>query len=142
MSNEAARNVMPIVTVDSVDDARRFYHDECGFTRVMGVKGQDGKLDMATLALDGARLMFTRPRTSINGTYPSGAKRPVDIYLEVANVETYYAILTTRHVKISDPLTLQWWGDKTFKVTDPFGYEVWFYQTFAKPQPPLGVTLV
>ena len=45
-------------------------------------------------------------------------------------------------VKISDPLTLQWWGDRTFKVLDPNGYEIWFYTNVAEPKPPQGAKLV
>jgi uncharacterized glyoxalase superfamily protein PhnB len=45
-------------------------------------------------------------------------------------------------VKITDPLTLQWWGDRTFKVLDPNGYEIWFYTHVAEPTPPQGAKLV
>ena len=45
-------------------------------------------------------------------------------------------------VAISDPLTLQWWGDRTFKVLDPNGYEIWFYTNVAEPAPPQGAKLV
>jgi len=45
-------------------------------------------------------------------------------------------------VKITDPITTQWWGDRTFKVIDPNGYEVWFYQTVGEPKPPQGVKIV
>ena len=43
---------------------------------------------------------------------------------------------------ISDPLRLQWWGDRTFKVLDPNGYEIWSYTHVAEPTPPTGATLV
>ena len=44
--------------------------------------------------------------------------------------------------KITDTLTLQWWGDKTFKVVDPCGYEIWFYQTVGDVIPPEGAKIV
>lgn len=142
MTNESVRAAMPFITVDSVDNAHNFYTSELGFTRVMGVAGQDGQLNMVTLALGGARIMFARPRGKIDGTQPSAGKRPVDIYLEVADVDAYHAQLKKRSVNISDPQTLQWWGDKTFKVTDPYGYEIWFYQKIGEPKPPQGIKIV
>ena len=42
----------------------------------------------------------------------------------------------------SDPLTLQWWGDRTFKVQDPNGYVVWFYTNVSEPKPPQGMKVV
>jgi hypothetical protein len=43
---------------------------------------------------------------------------------------------------LGDPLTMQWWGDRTFKVLDPNGYEIWFYTNVAEPTPPQGAKLV
>jgi len=43
---------------------------------------------------------------------------------------------------MSDPLTLQWCGDRTFKVMDPNGYEIWFYAHVAESKPPAGAKLV
>lgn len=43
---------------------------------------------------------------------------------------------------ISDPLMLQWWGDRASKVMDPNGYEIWFYTNVAEPVPPVGAKLV
>jgi uncharacterized glyoxalase superfamily protein PhnB len=142
MAMESARAVMPMIAVDSVDDIDQFYTDKLGFTRVIGVAGDDGHLNTATLILGGARIRFTRASGEMDGTQPSSGKRPVEIYLEVADVDAYHAQLKERGVKFSDRLTLQWWGDKTFKVTDPYGYETWFYQTVGEPKPPEGAKIV
>lgn len=45
-------------------------------------------------------------------------------------------------MKVSDRLTTQWWGDRTFKVLDPNGYELWFYQTVGIPKPPQDLKIV
>jgi len=133
---------MPIITVDSVDDIHAFYTSKLGFTRAMGVIGEDGQLNFATVVLGGVRIMFTRPRAKVDGTQPRPDKRPVEIYLEVADVDAYHAELKERGVPISEPLALQWWGDKTFKVTDPYGYQIWFHQKVGEPRPPQGLRIV
>jgi len=142
MSKASAKQVMPIITVESADKARNFFVDTLGFDHVMGVLGKDGQLDFVTVARDGARLMFSRPQDKLPATKAGGGKQPVEIYLEVADVAAYHERLKKKDVKITDALTTQWWGDKTFKVMDPFGYEVWFYQTVGEPRPPEGAKIV
>jgi uncharacterized glyoxalase superfamily protein PhnB len=142
MVTATAKAVMPIITVDAVDDIYRFYTDKLGFSRVMGVVGKDGQFDFVGVVLDGAHLMFTRQREQMDGAKPAATKQPVEIYLEVADVEAYHDQLKSRGVKIASPLTTQWWGDRTFTVQDPYGYLIWFYQNVAEPKPPQGTKLV
>ena len=138
MSN-AVGQVMPMITVESVDAIRDFYVDKLGFQHVMGMVGKDGQLDFVTVVLGGARVMFSR---APGDTPRRSGKQPVEIYLQVEDVEAYHSRVKRNGVKISDPLTLQWWGDRTFKVLDPNGYEIWFYTNVAEPKPPQGAKLV
>jgi uncharacterized glyoxalase superfamily protein PhnB len=137
------KGIMPIIAVESVDAIRRFWVEKLGFDHVMGVVGKDGQLDFVTVVKDGARVMFAR------APQPAGAKRggtankqPVELYVEVAGVAEYCAALEAKGVAITDPLTLQWWGDRTFKVLDPCGYEIWFYESAGAPKPPAGLKIV
>jgi uncharacterized glyoxalase superfamily protein PhnB len=132
--------VMPIIAVESVDAVRDFYVDKLGFQHVMGMVGKDGQLDFVTVVLGGARVMFSRAMNGSSQSRPG--KQPVDIYLQVDDVDAYHTRVKKNGVKISDPLTLQWWGDRTFKVLDPNGYEIWFYTNVAEPKPPQGAKLV
>ncbi len=134
---------MPIIAVPSVDEVRSFYVDALGFDHMMGVIGKDGHLDFCTVMLSGARMMFSRRQGKESAAKPLQDKQPVEIYLQVSDVQAYYDELKQkRQVKITDPLTTQWWGDRTFKIIDPCGYEVWFYQTVGEPKPPQGVKIV
>lgn len=131
-------NVMPMIAVESVDAVRDFYVDKLGFEHVMGMVGKDGQLDFVTVVLGGARIMFSRAQ----GGARQAGKQPVEIYLQVQNVEAYHDTVKKKGVAISDPLTVQWWGDRTFKALDPNGYEIWFYTNVAEPKPPQGAKLV
>lgn len=142
MSKELGKAVMPIIAVDSVEEIYKFYTEKLGFNREMGVVGKDGQFDFVSFVLGGARIMFTRPQEQITGTRPSSGKRPVDIYLEVGDVDDYHRNLTQRGVKITSPLTTQWWGDRTFTVIDPYGYQIWFFTHVAEPTPPQGSKIV
>jgi uncharacterized glyoxalase superfamily protein PhnB len=139
MSRTVSGRVMPIIAVESVDAARNFYVDTLGFEHVMGMIGKDGQLDFCTVVLGEARVMFSR---AVGAPPRATGKQPVEIYLEVEDVGALHKRLKTKGVTISDPLSLQWWGDRTFKVLDPHGYEIWFYTNVAEPKPPQGAKLV
>jgi uncharacterized glyoxalase superfamily protein PhnB len=66
----------------------------------------------------------------------------VELYLEVDDVDSYHDQLKKRGVKITSALTDQWWGDRTFTVIDPFGYQTWFYRHVGEPKPPQGIKIV
>lgn len=134
--------LMPMISVDSVDQARAFYVDKLGFNHQMGVLAKDGELDFCTVTLDGAKVMLVRPQDKLEGTGATSSKRPVELYLEVKDVDVYHDQLKKRGVKVTSPLTDQWWGDRTFTVRDPFGYETWFYQHIGEPKPPKGMKIV
>jgi PhnB protein len=134
--------LMAMIYVKSVEQARSFYVDKLGFTHMMGMLGKDGLLDFCTVSLGGARVMLMRPAQEMRDTAATGEKRPVELYLEVENVEGFYEAVKKHGVKPTAPLTDQWWGDRTFTVLDPFGYQIWFYQSFGDPKPPKGAKVV
>ena len=143
MSTVVSGQVMPMIAVGSVDATRDFYVDKLGFTHVMGMVGKDGQLDFVTVVLGGARVMFSRSQHAEGASSRGRAdKQPVEIYLQVDDVDAYHNQVKKRGVQISDPLTLQWWGDRTFKVLDPNGYEIWFYTNVGEAKPPQGAKLV
>ena len=67
MSKDGRLGVMPIITVDSVDEIHRFYTEKLGFQHVMGVVGKDGGLDFVTVVRSGVRIMFSRAQEKIAG---------------------------------------------------------------------------
>jgi PhnB protein len=134
--------VMPMIAVESVDQARAFYVEKLGFGHMMGMLAKDGQLQFCTVMLGGAKVMLRRPMEKTEGIGLTTSKRPVEIYLEVSDVNAYHDQVKKHGVKIIDPLTDQWWGDRTFTVIDPFGYQIWFFQTVGEVKPPQGAKLV
>jgi PhnB protein len=142
MTTVATGHVMPIIAVESVDAARDYYLNKLGFTHQMGVVGKDGLLDFVTVVMGGARVMFMRDPAAEAAATGNARKQPVQMYVEVENVDAYHDSIKKKGVTITDSLKLQWWGDKTFKVLDPNGYEIWFYSTVGEVQPPQGAKIV
>src|SRR6266571_722553 len=114
--------LMPMISVESVDRERTFYVEKLGFSHMMGLLGKDGQLDFCTVTLGGAKVMLMRPQEPTQGTSATSHKRPVEIYLEVSDVDGYHRKLASKGIKVTSPLTDQWWGDRTFTVMDAFGY--------------------
>ena len=140
MSTTVAGKVMPIIAVGSVDQTRDFYVDTLGFTHMMGVVGKDGQLDFCSVLLGDAQVMFTRgPSGGAGGRVRRRRSR------STSRSRTWMHSTPgcrRRACRIVDPLTLQWWGDRTFKVRDPNGYVLWFYTNVAEPKPPQGMKVV
>lgn len=134
--------LMPMISIDSVDQARSFYVDKLGFSHMMGMLGKDGQLDFCTVTRGGAKIMLMRAQAPDVNTHATASKRAVEIYLEVAEVDNYHNELEAKGIKVTTPLTDQWWGDRTFTVLDPFGYQIWFFQTVADAIPPKGAKIV
>jgi uncharacterized glyoxalase superfamily protein PhnB len=93
VSQSAAGRVMPMIVVGSVDAIRNFYVDTLGFAHVMGMVGKDGQLDFCTVVMGEARIMFMRGPGDTPA--PTG-KQPVEIYLEVEDVDALHNRLTKR----------------------------------------------
>jgi len=134
--------LMAMIYVDSVEQSRAFYVDKLGFEHKMGMLGKDGQLDFCTVSLGGAQVMLMRPPWTMDGTGATESKKPVELYLEVEGVDDYHAQVTGRGVKTTSPLTDQWWGDRTFTLMDPFGYQIWFYTHVSDPVLPAGAKVV
>lgn len=133
----ASRAVIPLRYVASVDAMRTFYLERLGFQHLMGMVGADGALDFGIVQREGAMLMLSRPQDAKATT-----TGPMEIYVEVADVDAYHAQLAKGGVAIERALTTQWWGDRNFAIVDPAGHLVWFFQTVAEMKPPQGVKMI
>jgi uncharacterized glyoxalase superfamily protein PhnB len=139
MSTQSPAGIMPMISVDSVDAVRDFYVEKLGFEHKMGVVGKDGGLDFVNVTLGPNALMFMRLPEPVGS---DDKRQSVEIYLGVDDVDAYHEQVTAKGVKAADPLTDQWWGDRTFVVEDPNRYRVWFYTNVAEVVPPPGMKIV
>jgi uncharacterized glyoxalase superfamily protein PhnB len=135
MSERQSGYVMPMISVQSVDDTRTFYVERLGFGHKMGVLGNDGKLDFCTVTRDGGNIMFTRATT------PEVAPPRVELYFQVSEIDTYHQSVVDAGVPATQPEDM-WWGDRVFIATDLNGYRLWFYETVGEVVPPPGAKIV
>jgi uncharacterized glyoxalase superfamily protein PhnB len=104
----SAERAVPIIPIDDVEVAKRFYVDGLGF-RVTGESG------------DGAITIIDRGTIHVTLDCPmDGHGRNICVGLEVNDADALYEEWRKR-VPIDRPPMNQDWGARTFGVTDPFG---------------------
>jgi PhnB protein len=131
---------MPMVMVDSVDEVRDFYVNKLGFEHRMGVVGKDGKLDFVNIVIGDASVMFSRAPEGVATS--ADTPKPVELYINVGDVDKHHDQAKAAGIEIVDELTDQWWGDRTYVIKDLNGYRVWFYTNKGEPVPPPGTKIV
>lgn len=119
----------PLLAVPSVEEALAYYRDVLGFETGFSMPGPDGRLVHGEAQYDGQWFMFG----PLHDGVPAAARRflgaGVTLYLTSdRDVDAYYAQVWARGATISEEIGDRFWGDRTFDVTDPWGYRI----TFAK----------
>lgn len=123
--------ISPILSVNSIERSMAYYQDVLGFEAGMTLPGAGGQLFFGSVMHGDAAIMFglTDP------PHAEGSLRGVVIYLRIDDVDTVYARLRAAGAPISAALTDQFWGDRSFTVRDPDGYEISFAETVRRVTP-------
>jgi hypothetical protein len=80
-----------------------------------------------------------RPQERTDGMSMTSSRRPVEAYLEAADIDDYHDQLKKRRVR--DVAHYQMWGDRAFTVMDPFWFRISYVQQVGEPNPPIGRSL-
>lgn len=104
---------VPVLPVDDLDVARRFYVDQLGFSIGWEYRNESGPEGMLGVQRGGIKITLDCPM--------SGHGRDACVSLEVASADAYYQEWVGRGVAIKRPPKDEEWGARTFGVTDPFG---------------------
>lgn len=121
----------PTLLVEDIAKSLNFYTETLGFEEVGKMPGPDGQLVYASVKWKDANIMFGE------ASWLSEEARPyrgtgVDFYIlgdKEDDLDQYYKSLKERGVKIVKDIADQFWGDRTFSVKDPDGYQLTFAKT-------------
>lgn len=121
--------IMPILAVKDVDASVAFYKDQLGFRHDMSMAGPDGKNVFAIVGLGAAVFgVGLDPKVSFDQPLAPGVQFMT--YLpEEQNIDSYYADVKAKGIKIDDELSDTYWGDRAFTIHDPDGYMLTFAVT-------------
>lgn len=130
--------IQPIIHVDDVDASLAYYRDVLGFNVDFTLADGSGKTVHAEISRNGACIMFGAADTLSEAARSLlGAGTVLYITDNDADIDAYYAEVRGRGAKITEEICDQFWGDRTFSVKDPDGYNL----TFARNIRPFDPTV-
>jgi uncharacterized glyoxalase superfamily protein PhnB len=104
---------VPVLPVDDIEVAKRFYVDQLGFSKNWEYRDESGKEGLLGVQRGGMKITLDCPM--------SGHGRDACVSLEVESADAYYEEWKARGVEIKRPPKNEEWGARTFGITDPFG---------------------
>ncbi|MGH2587561.1 MAG: VOC family protein [Dehalococcoidia bacterium] len=124
MAEQQFPSVVPSLVVNDVKASLAWF-GKLGFETMFEMPGPDGSIAHADVAR-GPSVRFMMGPASWGGT-PGSTGMSVYITLP-ESIDDYHEKVAAAGVAIPDPLTDQFWGDRTFTVEHPDGYRITFAQ--------------
>ena len=128
--------LMPYLAVDDAAQAIDFYKRGFGANERMRMPGPDGKIGHAELDIGKAVVMLADP-------FPQASAKPpkqlggtsMGLFLYVDDVDAFVKQAVDAGATLATPVDDMFWGDRSGKITDPFGHE-WQIATHVEDVPP------
>lgn len=121
--------IMPMLLVKDVDATIAFY-EKLGFKRDIVLPNAQGVNAFAFVRLN-AHTVFGLGLDEENKPKPFGNGVQFMVYLDPKeqSIELHYSQTAANGILITDPLGMEYWGDRTYSISDPDGYWITFAQT-------------
>jgi PhnB protein len=120
--------ITPLVylTVKGAAAAIAFYEQAFGGKEIFRLVGPDGKIGHAEIALGTSRIMLSEEYPDFGALSPHTVGGcPMKMHLAVADAEAAVAQALKAGATLIRPVKVEFYGEKTGMVTDPFGFS-WF----------------
>ena len=118
---DGMRTLTPELFCAGAADAIEFYKKAFGAVEVMRFPGPDGKLMHSEIRIGDSSLWIMDEMKGAPG--PKSLKgSPVNIHMQVEDVDAVVKKAVDAGAKITMPLADQIWGDRYAKLDDPFGH--------------------
>jgi PhnB protein len=137
--------IRPEYWVDDPGEVMRYYTDVLGFNKRYDVPGEGGKIVHAEIDFQGSNaimIAIAEPgRGSVDAVIdklkkagPQARGAGVLLYIDVGDfdIDKYYDDVVSKGARIIEPLQDQFFGDRTFRMEDPFGYALTFARKIAE----------
>jgi PhnB protein len=114
----------PYLIVKDAAKALEFYAKAFHAREAYRLTGPDGKIGHAELTIQGAALMLADEYPDFGALSPTSVGgSPVSIHLYVEDVDAVIARAAAAGATVSKPTSDEFFGDRTGKITDPFGHK-------------------
>ncbi len=118
----------PGCAVHGAARAIALYQQVFGAVQAVRMDAPDGSVAHAELTFGDSRFMLGEASEQ----YPAHGAR---LMMYVPDVDAVFARAVAAGFTVKEPLQVQFWGDRTGRVADPFGNE-WFLATHVEDVPP------
>lgn len=122
---------VPAIRVPDMATSLEFYRDRLGFKLERGGP-EDANCSLsfgdASILLDSVPTDFYSPAYNEAIRARMGRTSALALYIEVPDIDEYYARLQAGGVTVVDPLADRPWGQREFTVEDPHGNWLSFWQ--------------
>lgn len=132
------KEVQPILHVSSIEQSVEFYQEKLGFDLGFAMTGNGGRMLHASVINGAVTIMLGYDDAPDAEQRRGGAV----LYTYLDDVDAYYRRVRSAGTALTEEITDQYWGDRTFTVTDPDGYVLTFAQTVRAFEPLPAVSTV
>ena len=119
------QGVIPYLAIDGAEKAAAFYKDAFAARKIgQTVKGQDGRVMNIMLEINGGVMMMSDPFPEANVPAAQPAtSQGLTLQLVVADADGWWARAVKAGCEGTQPVKLEFWGDRYGRVRDPFGLD-------------------
>ena len=130
------KQVLPMLWVESIERSVEYYQQSLGFDLQFAMNGDGGAMLHASV-INGDVALMLGYKSETPGAVPGFHGGGAELYITLDDVDAYYDSVRAAGAAISQELADQYWGDRTFTVTDPDGYVLTFAQNVRAFDPAL-----
>lgn len=123
-------SVMPMLLVDDLDATLSFYRDVLGFEVTFAMRAPN-ETDFHASVSDGESSLAFGPASTLDAAARAQLGAGVMLWFskQEDDLDAYYARVREGGARVVEEIADQDWGDRTFVIADPDGYQLCFYKT-------------
>ena len=134
---EGQNRVAPYLLYEDAASALTFLSDAFGLKERAAFKNEEGRVVHAEMTYEGETVMLGEPGGGFKSPAQTGGS-PVLVHLYVDDVDKHYEVAKAAGAKITDELTDQPYGDRSFGAEDPQGHQ-WYFAQRVKDVDPTAI---
>lgn len=123
--------VIPALAFNGADAAIKWYKNVFGAKEKMRLDGPGGTVAHAEITVADNVIMLSEENPQYNSSPKTLRGNSVNLYIYVADVDAVIKKAVDNGSKLLIPATDQFYGDRSGRIEDPFGY-VWIISTHIK----------
>jgi len=123
--------VIPALAFHGADAAIKWYVNNLGAKEKMKLNSPDGTIAHAELTIGDDVIMLAEENLQYNQSPQTLKGNSVNLCIYVQDVDAVVKKATSNGAKLLMPITDQFYGDRSGRIEDPFGY-VWVIATHTK----------